>query len=146
MHVYQAMLEIIKAPVKLSELLTSCIKLQATKAVDITFVAGDENISVNVDKNYLTIVINNLLQNSIRYGRGVVIVSIEKKDAKVIFTVEDNGLGISEAIRKDILKPFVRGNATKHTVKGHGIGLAIVKRILDWHQGQIEISDSVTLG
>lgn len=142
----QAMLEIKKAPVNLPKLLTSCINLHSNEAVDITFVAADENFSVIADKNYLTIVINNLLQNSIRYGCGVVIVSIEKKDDKVVFTVEDNGLGISEAIRKDILKPFVRGDATKHNIKGHGIGLAIVKRILDWHQGQIEISDSVTLG
>jgi two-component system OmpR family sensor kinase len=60
--------------------------------------------------------------------------------------VEDNGKGIAQDMRKDILKPFVRGDATKHSVKGHGIGLAIVKRILDWHQGRIEISDSATLG
>ena len=142
----QAMLEINKAPLKLSKLLASCIEQQSSESVDITFVTPDNDISVIADEVYLTIVINNLLQNSIRYGDGAVIVSIEKKDDKVVFSVEDNGHGISEAIRNDIFKPFVRGDATKHSIKGHGIGLAIVKRILDWHQGHIAISDSVTLG
>jgi two-component system OmpR family sensor kinase len=142
----QAMLEIKRDPINISELLRTCINQQSNEAVDISFVAPDDDINVIADKSYLTIVINNLLQNSIRYGSGVVAVNLAKEDDKVVFSVEDNGKGIAEGIRKDVLKPFVRGDATKHSIKGHGIGLAIVKRILDWHKGYIEISDSVTLG
>jgi two-component system OmpR family sensor kinase len=73
-------------------------------------------------------------------------------NSTLIFTVEDNGNGIPMAERENILKPFIRGESTlnktntgvvKH--KGYGVGLAIVKRVLDWHQGSIEISDSETL-
>ena len=142
----QTMLEIKKVPVKLSALVTHCIKQQSDPSVKITFVAPKDEITLSADKTHLSMLINNLLQNSIRYGYGVVIVTVTKNENRVQFSVEDNGKGIAADIRKDILKPFVRGDETKHQVKGHGLGLAIVKRILDWHQGHIEIGDSPTLG
>jgi two-component system OmpR family sensor kinase len=142
----QAMLEIKRVPIKLSELVASCIAQQNDESLNITFAEPNDDIMVMADKNQLAMLINNLLQNSIRYGRGVVTVHLVKKDDTVELNVEDNGSGIAENIRKDILKPFVRAEATKHNIKGHGIGLAIVKRILDWHQGHIEISQSEALG
>jgi two-component system OmpR family sensor kinase len=142
----QAMLEIKKVPIKLSELLTRCINQQKNESVEITFSAPDDNITIVADQTHLTMLINNLLQNSICYGGGVVAVKVVKKQNRVELSVEDNGKGVAEDIRKDILKPFVRGDATKHSIKGHGIGLAIVKRILDWHQGHLEVGDSATLG
>ena len=59
--------------------------------------------------------------------------------------ISDDGIGISPGQKKIILKPFVRGEQQLNKSKGHGIGLAIVKRILDWHQGSIEIDNSKEL-
>ena len=60
-------------------------------------------------------------------------------------SISDNGDGIPTEQRQDILKPFFRAKNTSNKVKGHGIGLAIVKRILDWHHGTLLISDATDL-
>jgi two-component system OmpR family sensor kinase len=66
--------------------------------------------------------------------------------SKIVMTIADDGPGIDVDQRENILKPFVRGAFHQKSlqqgqteIKGHGIGLAMVKRILDWHQGEIHI-------
>jgi signal transduction histidine kinase len=71
----------------------------------------------------------------------------------IYFAIEDNGLGIEESFKQDIFKPFMRGEKTKseggaHPApqKGYGLGMALVKRIVDLHSVEIEISTSEILG
>jgi len=141
----QAMLELKKDPVELSQLIANCLHNKSADAVNFDFVCPLDEVIVTGDKSYLSMLINNLLQNAIIYGQGQVNVKLLKMKNQVTITIEDNGSGIAKEQRVDILKPFVRGEAKHKTIKGHGIGLAIVKRIIDWHQGGIEISDSAEL-
>jgi two-component system OmpR family sensor kinase len=141
----QVMLEIKKDKVELSQLIANCLDNRNSDLVNIEFVRPPDDVTVTGDKSYLTMLINNLLQNAIIYGHGQVVVKLFIKQNSVKITIEDNGSGIANEHREDIFKPFVRGNTKHETIKGHGIGLAMVKRILDWHQGSIEISNSSKL-
>jgi two-component system OmpR family sensor kinase len=92
----------------------------------------------------LKIAVNNVLQNAVKYGNGKVHVALVEHTEHFAITVEDNGEGVPELLHGSIFKPFVRGQ--HQDKKGFGVGLAIVKRVIDWHQGQINIGHSELLG
>jgi two-component system OmpR family sensor kinase len=89
--------------------------------------------------------LNNILQNAINYGEGIVNVTLDEDPNLVIIRVSDNGKGVPENLRDQIVKPFVRGTKLESQNKGHGVGLAIVKRVVEWHNGHLGISDSIEL-
>lgn len=141
----QAMLELKREPVELSGLLEHCIQNQTTSEVAIRFDRPDSDVIVTGDRRYLLMLVNNLLQNAIVYGQGQVLIKLEVLQDKVKLVVADNGEGITIEQRSKVFKPFVRGENRQKQIKGHGIGLAIVKRIADWHQGDIQIAQSEEL-
>lgn len=106
---------------------------------------------VKGDGFYLNLLIENLLSNAVKYGAGKVLVSIQQYEQHILLSIEDNGTGIVESFRQDIFKPFIRGKNTEGnnhqpTQKGHGLGMALVKRIADLHNVTIDIATSETLG
>ncbi|WP_042143683.1 MULTISPECIES: ATP-binding protein [unclassified Pseudoalteromonas] len=141
----QSMLEIKKDEILLTELIANCIKTKKSDIVDFTFNDLSNDMKLIGDRSYVSMLINNLLQNAVIYGNGQIQVTLNRNQNNALIIIEDNGLGIAKEQRENILKPFVRGDAKNTTIKGHGIGLAIVKRIIDWHQGSIEIDDSIEL-
>lgn len=141
----QSMLEIKKDDILLSDLITNCIKTKKPDAVNFTFNDLADEVKLTGDRSYVSMLINNLLQNAVIYGKGQVQVTLNRNQNNALIIIEDNGLGIAKEQRENILKPFVRGDSKNNTIKGHGIGLAIVKRIVDWHQGTIDIDDSTGL-
>ena len=88
---------------------------------------------------------NNVIQNAIYYGQGKVIIALESDNNSLIVRISDDGKGIPEDIRERIVKPFIRGEKSESNYKGHGVGLAIVKRVLDWHNATLIIGDSTEL-
>ena len=100
---------------------------------------------ITADTEYLNMLIHNLLQNAERHGNGKVQVSIIATEKNVALIVEDNGSGISEAEREHVLKPFYRIASAQNT-QGHGMGLAIVDRIAQWHKAEIKLETSEALG
>jgi signal transduction histidine kinase len=81
----------------------------------------------------------NLISNSIKYiGRGNFIkISLNLLDEKAVIKIEDNGIGIKKENLKKIFNKFFCSN--KNGIKGSGLGLAIVKKIVDLHNGDIEV-------
>jgi len=143
----QTMLEIKKEKLCLSTLTLNCIKLKENNSLSFNVVMEKDEIFIIGDKRYLTMLINNLLQNAINYGQGKIAINLTIEEGSVLLTIADNGQGVLEHQRHDMFKPFVRGKHDTKTVKGHGIGLAIVKRIVDWHHGTINIGqDNELLG
>lgn len=103
--------------------------------------------AILANARYAGMLINNLLQNAIRHGRGEVRVSTREQNGRVRLTIEDNGPGIPAAERQEVLKPFIRGaSGNDAQMRGYGLGLAIVSRIATWHDASIDIADSDTLG
>lgn len=105
-------------------------------------------ISAEIDPFIFETVINNLIENAIKYAGKDGPVSIELvKYEKLIIRVKDNGSGIPQKNRKDIFKKFYRiGNEETRTQKGSGLGLFIAKELSHLHKGQIKYHDNQPKG
>ncbi|HWV16562.1 MAG TPA: ATP-binding protein [Cellvibrio sp.] len=110
-------------------------------------VIADPEVDARVlaDIEYLNMLIHNLVQNAERHGKGKIIVSVTASEREVCLTVEDDGVGIPSAEREHVLKPFYRIASGQNT-QGHGMGLAIVERIAQWHKARIVLGNSQRLG
>ena len=100
--------------------------------------AANGTARISGDAAALSIVLNNLLDNAIRYSPegGRVVVSVTADADRVALSVQDNGPGIPPAELARVFDRFYRGsNVEAH---GSGLGLAIVKRIADLHGAQVE--------
>lgn len=97
------------------------------------------------DSKYIQMLVCNLLQNAMNYADKKVHLSLSDLDDQLLFRVEDDGTGIDEDQRVNVLKPFVRGSKSNQN-EGHGMGLAIVSRIADWHNAAVVIDDSPRYG
>lgn len=115
----------------------------AVVPADITINAKNPFYLVKGDVFYLSLLLENLLVNAIKYGRGKILISLDQHENKILLTVEDNGLGIEDDFKQNIFKPFIRGTESK---KGYGLGMALVKRIADLHGVDIQITASEVLG
>ena len=85
-------------------------------------------------------VINNLISNSIKFtpDGGEITVSLEEKENTVLITVADTGIGIPEKYHDTLFDKFTR--ARRPGIKGEpsvGLGMSIIKTIVEWHQGTI---------
>ena len=81
---------------------------------------------------------DNLISNAVKFSPngGAVKIHLVKKLKRLIFTVEDQGPGLSEEAQKHIFDKFYQADAS-HKQEGNGLGLALVKRILTIEKGQI---------
>ncbi|MBW1658955.1 MAG: PAS domain S-box protein [Deltaproteobacteria bacterium] len=85
-------------------------------------------------------IMSNLIDNAIKYSRqspsSVVTIDCWIEDGSVVFSVKDNGIGIDPALQDKIFDVFERGEAPEE-IEGTGIGLSIIKRIIETHHGKI---------
>ncbi|GGF79047.1 two-component sensor histidine kinase [Paenibacillus albidus] len=108
-----------------------------------------EPISILADEDQLNQVWINIIGNSIKFTghQGRIIVAARKQGQNVLVTITDNGIGIAEEDLSQIFKPFYKADkARNRNVRGNGIGLSIVKQIVDLHHGQVEVSSKVGTG
>ncbi|WP_105052808.1 HAMP domain-containing sensor histidine kinase [Psychrosphaera saromensis] len=146
----QVMINLDKTSVNISKLVEGCIHNKQSDKTQILFDSQkqldfpDEDVMVTGDSKYLSILINNLLQNAINYGKSTVHVKLYQDKDNICLTIADDGAGFNDN-HQDMLKPFVRGNAATDITKGYGMGLAIVNRITEWHNGQLKITRCETL-
>ncbi len=92
-------------------------------------------------------VVINLVDNAVIHAAGRVVVTVTAEDTKVLIAVEDDGPGISSEDRDRIFERFVRLDSSRaRETGGIGIGLALVKAIVDRHRGAIQVGDSAELG
>lgn len=99
------------------------------------------------DGHYLERALQNLLVNAKRYARQHIRLTLKRQHKNWQLLVEDDGPGIPEHLREQVLKPFHRLEQSRNRQDGgFGLGLAIVQRIMHWHQGSIQISDSALGG
>ena len=106
----------------------------------LTFKVHSEVPQIRILKTPLSTVLRNLMSNAVKYndkGQGLVEIDVREQGAFLAISVSDNGPGIPEASRERIFKLFQRLSSKKD---GTGIGLALVKRIVEAHGGSIEVS------
>jgi two-component system, OmpR family, phosphate regulon sensor histidine kinase PhoR len=89
---------------------------------------------------HFTNVLVNILDNAMKYSAEKPIINIYTENIKdsVLIKIEDNGIGMSKAVQKKVFEKFFREHTGDlHNVKGHGLGLAYVKQIVDDHNGEV---------
>jgi len=98
-------------------------------------------LMVEGDEELLNAVFNNLMDNALKYGNGSINIKGTATQGKVTLRFEDDGPGIPREYRKKIFKKFFRiPEGDRHNVKGFGLGLFFVKKVLDQHGSKIAVT------
>ncbi len=107
----------------------------------------DDDIVINADSELLCLVWNNLFSNALKFTDegGTVRVSVKRADDAVRVAVGDTGCGIDSETGKHIFDKFYQGD-TSHASRGNGLGLALVRRIIDITGSQITVDSAVGKG
>ena len=134
-------------PIDLSELVTDlCQDMKLIKLKDITLEYDVEpGITVSGHKVLLTRMLQNLIDNAYKYGNdnGNIWVTLKNNKENVILSVKDNGIGISEQGVDKIFDRFYREDSSrthqKRMAYGYGLGLSMVKKIVEMHDANIRV-------
>ena len=141
-----------REPVSLGEVLLECramIEPQAHKrGIAMAFPQFDLPTYVNADRTRIKQVLINLLSNAIKYNRagGQAMIEAMALQGRVLIIVSDTGQGMSAEQIAHLFEPFNRLGAERTSIEGTGIGLVIVKRLLDLMDGRVEVSSNAGEG
>ncbi len=127
------------------------LKMMAKDRSIELFFASDDNVPlVNINQESIERVVINLLTNAIKYtpNGGKVTVRVEHLIAsrEVGVHIEDTGIGIPEDCLEHVFDRFFRVEKKVHTIKGTGLGLTIVKKIIEKHGGRVDVKSSLGEG
>ncbi len=106
-----------------------------------------ENIKVKADAELLSHVWNNLFSNAFKFtsSGGTVTVTLTADEEHAIVKVADTGCGMTSEVGAHIFEKFYQGDSS-HSTQGNGLGLALVKRVVDIMQGEISVESAVGKG
>lgn len=107
----------------------------------------EENIMIENDEELLMIVWNNLFSNAFKFtdDKGTVSVKVKKENNHITVTISDTGCGMTMEVGKHIFEKFYQGDSS-HATKGNGLGLALVKRIIDIMEADIHVESILGKG
>jgi signal transduction histidine kinase len=123
----------------------------AKKQIIIENKLSMNQINMIGDKEKVDTIISNLLNNSIKFTpeKGKIIIECKAENDAILFSIQDTGIGIEQEHLKHIWKPFYRFNMLnnkKQGYTGNGLGLTVVKSLVDLHKGDIQIQSVVNIG
>lgn len=116
----------------------------ANKNIQVEWKLDQEEVFCDIDTVLMQRAFDNVLRNAIRYSpdAGVLSISLNKQAEGVCFTLCDQGPGVDESQLEEIFSPFTQADHSRnHANGGYGIGLAMVKRILDMHHGEVKANN-----
>jgi len=145
MHIEPMVLQ--RATIDVSELLTQLVQryqpMAKINAVELTYVSTLSSLPLAIDPQRLSQAITNLIDNAITAVpvNGVIDVRLSQTNQDAIIDIQDNGLGIDPAYQKLIFERFYRVDASRdRKTGGVGLGLTLVKQIIQTHYGTIELT------
>ncbi|MBC7699914.1 ATP-binding protein [Aquabacterium sp.] len=139
-------------PQRLSSVLEEAVALVSNQVthsdVQLLLTPPADDLFVKADQVRLRQILVNLMSNAVKYNKpgGRVMIEAQGVRSYVVITVSDTGRGLSEEQQSHLFEPFNRLGAERTSVEGTGIGLVIVKRLIDLMRGRIEISSQVGIG
>lgn len=146
-------LELNKQPVNVHDLIQAVVdsyKLQLEeKPSNIHMQLDATKPEIIADEEHLLHVLSNLLDNAIKYSKETIDILVRTSNVnnKMIITIEDNGIGMTNETTKHIFEKFYRAHSGNiHNVKGFGLGMSYVKRIVALHKGQIRVQSELDHG
>ncbi|MDE0966616.1 MAG: HAMP domain-containing sensor histidine kinase [Flavobacteriaceae bacterium] len=106
--------------------------------------------NIKANQTHFTNAIINIIDNAIKYSENNPVIKISTRNVQkilnekdIILTISDNGIGMSKDVQSKIFEKFYREQSGNlHNVKGHGLGLSYVKKIIKYHKGDISVSSS----
>jgi len=139
-------LEKIDLKIILESIIIEMTDMAKQKGIGLSLSSG-QNLLIKADQIFITMLFLNVVENSIKYGTkgGMTNISFFKEDNNAKVIIEDNGIGISDENLIHIFDRFYRVSQSRAT-KGSGLGLSIVKEIVEAHKGQIKIESKLGKG
>ena len=137
-------------PFNLSEALSRCIlnydSLLDEKNIDLD-TELDQDLILESDENLLDMVWNNLISNAVKFtpAKGRIKVTARREDDWAVIEVADNGCGMEAEAMKHIFDKFYQAD-TSHATQGNGLGLSLVKRVIDLLEGEITVKSVLNEG
>ena len=115
-----------------------------SKEITLSFNPTDSLPEIFAHPHFLDRVIINLVANAINYtpSGGSVQVTTELTDSFVVMTIEDTGIGIAADELPHIFERFYRSDTARQTANGTGLGLPIVREIVELHEGRIDVQST----
>jgi len=139
-----------KEDLDLSTLLQDCVGAFQKRFPDRPIeTAIEKEIDIKGDALLLQILVNNLLENAIKYapGQSLIRTTLRQVEKGILLSVADQGPGIPDSEKSKVFDRFYRiGNEQTRTTKGTGLGLYLCQRIAKDHRGRIEIKDNTPQG
>jgi len=144
---------LIKEPVSLTEVVKDCARaaqvLAVRKGVRLKLENDSTSIALNADEELIKRMILNLLDNAVKYTPegGEISLALEKHNGSAEIVVRDTGIGLSERDQQRVFDRFYRvDKARSRALGGAGLGLSIVRTIVEAHGGEITIESATNQG
>ena len=101
----------------------------------------EDNVFIKADPNAIDRIVNNLIENAIKFSNngGSIFIALKTNNDKILFSVKDNGMGIPPEFQKKIFEPYYQINHKKNNLQGMGLGLPIVKKVVETLGGEIQL-------
>ena len=139
-------------PIEPAALLAECVGIARSsmdeRKIKLVWLVPKDLPPITGDPDKLKQVFLNLLNNAVKYNlpEGSITIAAESSEQELIVRVSDTGLGIPEDSLKHLFEKFYRVPSTESLAQGIGLGLSIVKRILDAHSGSVRVESAPGAG
>ena len=131
------------------DIILSIVPYVESKNINVLFDTYIEELEIRCDPESIERVILNLLSNAVKFtnNNGNIFVLMDANNEYVTIRIKDDGVGVSEEVREEIFKRFVQEDKSFNRKKeGSGIGLALVKSLVELHDGQVYLEKGIQKG
>ncbi len=134
----------------IEHVLQQAAKEFTSKQISLSFASAGKRLILSIDPESLAMVVSNLVENAFYYtaqGGSITVKTVDTNKDTFTVLIKDNGMGMSPQQQKTVFQKFRRGtNAIAVNERGSGLGLYIVKKIMEQHQGTILFESVVGVG
>lgn len=122
--------------------------IASAKNIDVSFEHTQDDLYIKIDPFAIDHIFNNLLDNAVKYNKpdGKISVTVISTDTSIIVSITDTGIGIGQEKINKIFNPYYQNSTMSSNSQGTGMGLAIVKKIMDSLGTQIDVASRIDEG